>query len=532
MQQSRLAFLSLLVPALLLAASAASATSTGTYWHTLNQTLWVYDKTPELGIGSHEFGGPDVPVYRDLQVQLVRFTLYWSLGDDGTNYQEAYLQAFASKVYAATHDSGVRNEIEPVIVVHSAPGVFNFQNRYNAYSRFAQFMGTVATRCPDVRFWELWNEQDAGATNLFGYGDGMNTRSQGYYYAEMLRQAYPAIKQANPRAWVLVGGLVGMSNWDFIRGIYDGNGSDSFDFMAIHTYGSVAQINSPTPDGFRTRAQNAIAAMSEGGRSTEASRPLWNTEFGASSVDYTLAWNLPHINGSNPNDGTAFDEHQRQWWQDALDIHQTSGLYTKVLGYQLRAGVTDAPCFGDPSCAHYIRVNSQPSLDPDDYGYGLFRKDGVTIRPTYTYLKTRNFNAGVVSQRTENVVVYAPGLRPVGYSYSASGGNVTIYSVPINRMAPTVIQFQTATAGCGEASCVPAQSSYISHFTGLGCTGTESYYLPYDGYAYQCRPWNGQGQCGTIRRTVTNRSYRDTTGTCRDAWTSGNTLSDFVTVYR
>jgi hypothetical protein len=82
-----------------------------------------------------------------------------------------------------------------------------------------------------------------------------------------------------------------------------------------------------------------------------------------------------------------------------------------------------------------------------------------------------------------------------------------------------------------EANCVPAQGAYISHFTGLGCTGTESYYLPYDGYAYQCRPWDGQGRCGTIRRTVTNRSYRYN-GQCYNAWESGNTLSDFVTVYR
>lgn len=89
----------------------------------------------------------------------------------------------------------------------------------------------------------------------------------------------------------------------------------------------------------------------------------------------------------------------------------------------------------------------------------------------------------------------------------------------------------TATSGCGEASCVPAQAAYISHFTGAGCTGTESYYLPYDGYAYQCRPWNGTGQCGTIHRTVTNRSYRYN-GSCYDAWPSGNTLNDFVTVYR
>jgi hypothetical protein len=31
---------------------------------------------------------------------------------------------------------------------------------------------------------------------------------------------------------------------------------------------------------------------------------------------------------------------------------------------------------------------------------------------------------------------------------------------------------------CGEASCVPAQSAYISHFSGPDCTGTNSYYLP------------------------------------------------------
>lgn len=88
-----------------------------------------------------------------------------------------------------------------------------------------------------------------------------------------------------------------------------------------------------------------------------------------------------------------------------------------------------------------------------------------------------------------------------------------------------------AYAACGEASCVAAQGTYISHFTGTGCTGTESYYLPYDGYGYQCRPWNGTGDCGTIHRTVTNRSYRYN-GTCYNAWPSGNTLSDFVTVYR
>jgi hypothetical protein len=89
-----------------------------------------------------------------------------------------------------------------------------------------------------------------------------------------------------------------------------------------------------------------------------------------------------------------------------------------------------------------------------------------------------------------------------------------------------------ADASCGEATCVPVQGTYVSHFTGAGCTGTESYYLPYDGYAYDCRSWDGGGQCGTIERTVTNRSARINNGPCQDLWPSGNTLSQFVTIYR
>jgi len=86
---------------------------------------------------------------------------------------------------------------------------------------------------------------------------------------------------------------------------------------------------------------------------------------------------------------------------------------------------------------------------------------------------------------------------------------------------------------CGEGSCVSPDGQYISHFTGANCDGTESYYLPYDGYGYQCRPYpNSSALCGTVHRTVTNRSYRYAGQCYPNAWPSGNTLSDFVTVYR
>lgn len=73
---------------------------------------------------------------------------------------------------------------------------------------------------------------------------------------------------------------------------------------------------------------------------------------------------------------------------------------------------------------------------------------------------------------------------------------------------------------------------YVSHFSGPGCTGTEFYYLPYDGFRYLCRTWNGTGICGTTHRTVTTYSVRSNGGPCEEPSPSGNTLSDLVTVYR
>lgn len=58
---------------------------------------------------------------------------------------------------------------------------------------------------------------------------------------------------------------------------------------------------------------------------------------------------------------------------------------------------------------------------------------------------------------------------------------------------------------CGEASCVPVTAAYISHYTGAGCSGTESYYTGYFGFDGVRRSWYGRGVAGTTLRTVTNR---------------------------
>src|SRR5436190_482488 len=104
--------------------------------------------------------------------------------------------------------------------------------------------------------------------------------------------------------------------------------------------------------------------------------------------------------------------------------------------------------------------------------------------------------------------------------------------VVIGFALATLVAAQAMAQSCPEASCVRPDGEYISHFTGANCDGTESYYLPYDSFGFQCRPDPSSGaQCGTTHHTVTNRSYRYL-GQCHsNAWPSGNTLSDFVTVY-
>lgn len=116
------------------------------------------------------------------------------------------------------------------------------------------------------------------------------------------------------------------------------------------------------------------------------------------------------------------------------------------------------------------------------------------------------------------------------YSYRINGG-------PCQNAWPwgnTLPEFVTVYRGpsCPEGSCVPVQGMYVSHFSAPGCTGTESYYLPYDGYGYQCRSWDGNGICGTEQHTRTHYSYRINGGACQDAWPYGNTLSEFVNIYR
>lgn len=124
---------------------------------------------------------------------------------------------------------------------------------------FATFMGKAAKRYGNspytVRMWSLYNEPDnSDAVNFtwlggcwgYAYNPNAAAGAGGAAYADMLKHVYPAIKAANPKAYVALGGLAydyfttdpggGVFDAAFLDDILAAGGGDYFDIINFHYY--------------------------------------------------------------------------------------------------------------------------------------------------------------------------------------------------------------------------------------------------------------------------------------------------------
>ncbi|MHB0875264.1 MAG: glycoside hydrolase 5 family protein [Anaerolineae bacterium] len=127
----------------------------------------------------------------------------------------------------------------------------------DAFDEYAQFLAALVRRYSaapyNVRYWELGNEVDIDpaavpADSGYGcWGDRSDEYYGGGFYAEMLKVAYPAIKAADPRAQVMIGGLlVGpdcsvegdacTKSRRFFEGVLHAGGGPFFDIVSFHGY--------------------------------------------------------------------------------------------------------------------------------------------------------------------------------------------------------------------------------------------------------------------------------------------------------
>ncbi len=327
----------------------------------------VFNVRPEFGIGVHVFDQKVADNLKRANIRFVRQTMYWYAVEKTT--EPGSYDAAALKAWDRLVELYQKNGLIPEVVVHgNAPGCC-FATRIDSYQRFARFMAFVAKRYPYVRYWELWNEMDVAFTDLFGAGvkPEVPLRERGKFYTEMLKLAYPAIKQANPKAVVLTGGL---TDWgEFPRGIYEAGGRDYFDVMNIHTYGI------PLPWSFVQRGAAVRAIMN---RSGDATKPLWNTEFGLDAGSIVAAWGMPK---TADDVGAAFDKYQKDMISDCLEFNRKAGLYQKCLAYQYAAGNE-----GMADRTKKAKPKFPPGMELDDYGFGFVRRDGVTPKPIFQYL--------------------------------------------------------------------------------------------------------------------------------------------------
>jgi hypothetical protein len=131
-----------------------------------------------------------------------------------------------------------------------------------------------------ISAWEIWNEED---NSVWWSG----TSAQ---YVALLKAAYPAVKSADPKATVVLGGLTG-NDGSYLEGLYADGAEGSFDAVGVHT-DTACNITSPYVFEFN-RGTHTInqyfflgfisvrAAMVAAG---DAAKPIYMTELGWSST--------------------------------------------------------------------------------------------------------------------------------------------------------------------------------------------------------------------------------------------------------
>jgi len=185
----------------------------------------------------------------------------WSdidIDGDPDNYQWLKLSSLDSQLA----DAKANHNIEVIMVVRSTPtyaqkdGLFCGPIKEVNFKEFANFLTALVTRYKaQVKYWEIWNEPDAAKDSALnsGYygcwGDPSDTTYYGgSYYSQMLSQAYTAIKNADPQAQVIVGGLLmdcgpnysgtacDKNKLKFLEGILNHGKGNNFDGIAFHSF--------------------------------------------------------------------------------------------------------------------------------------------------------------------------------------------------------------------------------------------------------------------------------------------------------
>ncbi len=230
---------------------------------------------------------------------------------------------------------------------------------WDAYIRgFAQTAGTIARHYQGVvTAYEIWNEQDQPAaqqttpTSIF---------IQPKTYASLLLTAAQVVKQADPAAKVITGGLVSNDIMGYLAKTFP-DGNVPADGIAIHPYGQTPPGVTPFPNWSRGSLVTTLGRL----MSIYPGVPIWITEIGVPGVDPAnhAVWsgiaNYMNQTFSLIRNNYFYTVPALIWfgWSDAMDNagivtadQQSKGQIFDTFFQDLRA---DQPAYTRPSASPY-----------------------------------------------------------------------------------------------------------------------------------------------------------------------------------
>ncbi len=259
-----------------------NSTNSMVFVPSLGKTVCWATQEPHLyGVQMYGKTGEDSEFYDemlDLDLDWIRVPVKWSQAETKEHNPPVYDWSYAdAAVQAALEDQGCKRII---LTYQSAPDwavTFFAESALKAekLTSFAYFLTALAERydgdgiddaagSPVVNYFELYNEPDSSVLNYghSGWGDPFGDTLNHQEYVDMLSVAYPAIKAANPKAQVLLGGVAhdwfaanvehpdrdGMFVEDFLFDVLELGAGKYFDIFNVHVYPSFGETWIPQVD--------------------------------------------------------------------------------------------------------------------------------------------------------------------------------------------------------------------------------------------------------------------------------------------
>lgn len=230
---------------------------------------------------------------------------------------------------------------------------------------FASFAARAAARYQPMglQVWEIWSEPNTARAWM--------PKPDAAAYARLLQAAYPAIRQANPQAIVISGGLAPVptddensAEIDYLPQLYAAGAKGFFDAVGAHpyTYPFIPSHNSQQGwSRLAFTANNLRQTMTVNG---DGAKKIWLTEFGAPTAGVGAAATMEN---HRTHDATYVDEElQAQIITKAAELYRD---YDWVGPFIWAA-------YADPAPPRLQTARS----------YGIVREDG-TKKPAYSALQ-------------------------------------------------------------------------------------------------------------------------------------------------